>query len=108
MIGGAQTVGALELAEGHPRPQLVRGNWTDLSGPWGFAHDDEDQGVREGWQRQEAPFGRTIVVPFPPESSASGIGEPGFHPVVWYRRAFAAQAQAGERLLLHFGAVDYR
>ena len=54
-------------------------------------------------------FGRTIRVPYPPESPASGIGETGFHPIVWYRRVFTAAPSSGhERLLLHFGAVDYR
>ncbi|HYE99380.1 MAG TPA: glycoside hydrolase family 2 TIM barrel-domain containing protein [Planctomycetota bacterium] len=52
--------------------------------------------------------GSTILVPFAPETPASGIGETGFFQAVWYRRAFAAPALGpGERLLLHFGAVDY-
>jgi beta-galactosidase/beta-glucuronidase len=50
---------------------------------------------------------RTIRVPFPPESTASGIGDPGFHRVLWYRRTFTAPQAPDERLLLHFGAVDY-
>ena len=49
-----------------------------------------------------------IQVPFPFESRASGIGDTGFHPVVWYRREVQATARPGHRLLLHFGAVDYR
>ena len=48
-----------------------------------------------------------VVVPFAPESEMSGIGETGFHPVLWYRRTFTAPATPG-RVLLHFGAVDYR
>ncbi len=93
----------------HPRPQLAREGWSDLRGPWGFAHDDEDRGLAEGWPTQAAPFTRTIIVPFPPESPASGIGETGFHPVVWYRRTFDTTMHGdGKRLLLHFGAVDYR
>ncbi len=93
----------------HPRPQLTRERWTDLCGPWGFASDDSDTGVRDGWVTSPEPFNRTIIVPFPPESRASGIGEPGFHPVVWYRRTFrvAPENRTG-RWLLHFGAVDYR
>ncbi len=76
----------------HPRPQLARAGWSDLRGPWGFAHDDEDRGLAEGWSAHAAPFTRTIIVPFPPESPASGIGETGFHPVVWYRRTFDTTA----------------
>jgi beta-galactosidase/beta-glucuronidase len=95
--------------EGHPRPQLTRERWTSLEGPWGFSHDDADIGLDDGWTTREEPFHRTILVPFAPESQASGIHDTGYHPIVWYRRTFRVDAQdrAG-RLLLHFGAVDYR
>ena len=58
-------------------------------------------------------FAETIQVPYPPESEASGIGATGLHPVVWYRRTLpindlAPNGLNGQRLLLHFGAVDYR
>jgi beta-galactosidase/beta-glucuronidase len=53
-------------------------------------------------------FARTITVPFPPESPSSGIGDQGFHPVVWYRRTFDCRPTPGARVVLHFGAVDYR
>ena len=121
------TVVPLELAERHPRPQLVRARWTELDGAWGFAYDDDDAGLRAGWHHEATPFTRQIIVPFPPESVASGIGDGSFHPIVWYRRTFTyavagnavrrgrrgfrrpATAQAtAERLLVHFGAVDYR
>ena len=95
----------------HPRPQLTRARWTDLCGPWGFAFDPRDAGLDEHWHEREDVFDRTIVVPFPPESPASGIDERGYNPVVWYRRTFRTEdtgVQPGERLLLHFGAVDYR
>ncbi|ACZ23143.1 beta-galactosidase/beta-glucuronidase [Sanguibacter keddieii DSM 10542] len=69
----------------YPRPQLVRERWVDLSGTWGFDHDDADVGLDEGWQHATG-LSREIVVPFPPESPASGIADTGFHPVVWYRR----------------------
>ncbi len=97
------------IAETHPRPQLTRPRWTDLTGTWRFAHDDEDRGLDEGWQGQPGRFTRDIQVPFPPESRLSGVHETGYHPVVWYRRAFAVSPEdrAG-RVLLHFGAVDYR
>jgi len=93
----------------HPRPQLTRPRWTDLGGEWGFAYDDAGRGIDEGWPERAAPFTRTIRVPFPPESSASGVGDTSFHPIVWYRRAFDdPRANDEERLLLHCGAVDYR
>jgi beta-galactosidase/beta-glucuronidase len=65
--------------------------------------------VREGWRDRADVFTRTITVPFPPESSASGIGDPSFHPVVWYRRTFEVPPGLGDkRLILYCGAVDYR
>ncbi len=92
----------------HPRPRLTRDRWIDLNGTWQFAHDDANAGVNERWQDDAGKFRREIVVPFPPESEMSGINDKGFHPILWYRRSFDAQAPAGGRLLLHFGAVDYR
>src|ERR1043165_3252509 len=57
-----------------PRPQMLRESFRDLSGTWGFAHDDADRGLAEGWSDGRA-LPREITVPYPPESPASGIGE---------------------------------
>ena len=93
----------------YPRPQLRRAQWQDLGGPWGFADDDDDVGRRDGWSRDDGPFDATIQVPYPPESALSGIHDPAVHPVVWYRRVVRIDpVGAGRRVLLHFGAVDYR
>lgn len=93
----------------HPQPLLARAGWTDLCGRWGFAHDDDDIGLVEHWQGRADVFTRSIDVPFPPEAPASGIGATGYHPVVWYRRAVAdPRPRPRERVILHFGAVDYR
>jgi hypothetical protein len=61
---------------------MMRDAWADLDGTWSFRHDDADSGIGA---RLHAglPEAREITVPFPPESVASGIAEPGFHPVVW-------------------------
>ena len=101
----------------YPRPQLRRPAWTNLNGEWCFAFDDEDVGLARSWQGASAedlasggsPFDRVITVPFCHQSRLSGIGDTGFHDVVWYARAFEhAPAGDEERLILHFGAVDYR
>jgi hypothetical protein len=53
-------------------------------------------------------WGGTIEVPFAPETPASGVDDQGFHHACWYRRTFEAPAPvSGERLILHFGAVDF-
>lgn len=97
----------------HPRPQLVRDAWTDLCGEWEFAVDDDDRGLAERWfeagDAGDKAFAQTIVVPYPPESTLSGVDDKAFHPVVWYRRSFQTPDVAPDgRLLLHFGAVDYQ
>lgn len=93
---------------GHPQAQFRRPEWTDLRGVWGFAFDDDDRGLQEGWPGRADVFNREILVPFPPESPASGIQERGYHPVVWYRRTFELpEAERGPRLHLTFGAVDF-
>jgi beta-galactosidase/beta-glucuronidase len=93
----------------HPRPQLIRKDWMSLDGAWEFAYDDADRGLDERWQDRAEVYTRTIQVPFPPESAASGISDPAFHSIVWYRRTFQVpEAYASRRLLLHCGAVDYR
>jgi beta-galactosidase/beta-glucuronidase len=104
----------VHAADLHPRPQLVRPAWRSLDGSWDFAHDDADEGRSAGWA-SAFPAARSITVPFPPESEASGIGDSGYHPVVWYRRTLTAadldaagRSAASPRVLLHFGAVDYR
>ena len=94
----------------HPRPQLTRDRWFDLSGEWQFSYDDSDVGLNrcwyQNWLESSGVSERTITVPFPPESSASGIGDTGFHRVLWYRRVFTPPHRPDGRLRLHFGAVD--
>ena len=99
----------------YPRPQFRREAWTNLNGEWRFAFDDGDVGRAEGWQNATAAglegslFDRAITVPFCYQSKLSGIGETDFHDVVWYARTFGhSPGDDDERLLLHFGAVDYR
>ncbi|MBA3424219.1 MAG: glycoside hydrolase family 2 [Rubrobacter sp.] len=99
----------------YPRPQLRRERWTNLNGEWAFAFDDEDVGLAADWQNMAAgglrygdPFDRRIAVPFCYQAKLSGIGDTAFHDVVWYARAFEHDLSEEERLLLHFGAVDYR
>jgi beta-galactosidase/beta-glucuronidase len=98
----------------YPRPQFRRQDWTNLNGEWSFAFDDSNVGLAKSWQdvtpddlsSGNSPFDRRIVVPFCYQSVRSGIGETTFHDVVWYARTF--EHAGAERLLLHFGAVDYR
>ena len=94
----------LDSARGYPRPLLVRDRWTSLNGTWDFAIDAE--GDLED-PRGIAWTGR-ILVPFAPEARASGIGDTSLFRACWYRREADVPPGPGEKLLLHFGAVDYR
>lgn len=110
----------------YPRPQFRRPAWRNLNGQWAFAVDDDDAGVRGRWpevtpadlETPRAPFDRRITVPYCYQSALSGIGETRLHDIVWYARTFgpprtgtagpaATAGPADERVLLHFGAVDY-
>lgn len=87
----------------YPRPQLVRKHWQSLNGAWKFQFDNER---KYGHPTEIQDWPQQIVVPYPPESQASGIGDRGFHNRCWYEREFDILPEGG-RIILHFGAVDY-
>ncbi|MCA2224921.1 glycoside hydrolase family 2 protein [Nonomuraea aurantiaca] len=80
----------------YPRPHFDRSHtWSSLNGEWDFRADAD-----QGWDR-------TITVPFAWETPASGI-EAHWLPVAWYRRRVTVPAGwAGQRIVLHFGAVHH-
>lgn len=93
----------------YPQPQFQREQWMSLNGPWEFEFDDSNTGLAQNWAEANKKFSRTITVPFAFETKKSGIGDTSFHPWVWYRRSVTLPpAWNGKRILLHFGAVDYR
>ncbi|WP_327588533.1 beta-galactosidase [Nonomuraea sp. NBC_00507] len=90
----------------YPRPQFVRDEWQCLNGTWQFERDAGDSGLERGLLGRE--LSGEIVVPFCPEAPLSGIGDPDFHEAVWYRRTVRVpRSWAGQRVLLHFQAVDH-
>jgi beta-galactosidase/beta-glucuronidase len=90
----------------YPRPQFRRDRWANLNGHWDFEIDRGDSGLERGLV--DAPLTRRILVPFAPETALSGIGDTDFLHAVWYRRDVQVPADwAGDRVLLHFGAVDH-
>jgi hypothetical protein len=90
----------------YPRPQMVRPQWQSLNGPWDYALT----GSADNSPPAHFDAGK-ILVPYPYESSLSGVGKPS--PTgqrLWYRRHFTvpdAWRTGGQRVLLHFGAVNW-
>jgi beta-galactosidase/beta-glucuronidase len=90
----------------YPRPQFVRSRWLCLNGEWQFEVDAGDSGLARGLLARE--LSERILVPFCPESTLSGIGNTDFLPAVWYRRTVTIPEDwQGQRVLLHFQAIDY-
>jgi beta-galactosidase/beta-glucuronidase len=89
-----------------PRPQLHRRGWISLDGSWEFAIDDGGT-ISDPRQVQ---WTSTIEVPFAPETPRSGINNTTLFRSCWYRRSIRVPPSADpeSRVLLHFGAVDYK
>jgi beta-galactosidase/beta-glucuronidase len=88
----------------YPRPVMVRPEWQNLNGLWEFQMANPGDPV---------PFNKklssSILVPFPWESALSGVRKQFDSRMAWYRRTFTVTPDwSGKRILLHFGAVDWR
>ncbi len=88
--------------DAYPRPVMMRDQWKNLNGLWDYAITPVNQPAPEVYHGE-------ILVPFPAESSLSGVkkqvGEENF---LWYERTFNIPPEwEGRDILLHFGAVDW-
>jgi len=104
MTSYAATIDTANVLGEYPRPQMVRTNWMNLNGIWQFQSTTSlDEAVPE----KGAKLSSKILVPFPVESAISGIMT--HYDKMWYRRTFNVPSEwAGQRVLIHFGAVDYQ
>ena len=87
----------------YPRPQMVRENWTSLNGTWSYA-------ITSRRDPQPVSWDGDILVPFCVDSALSGVKK-ALSPEdrLWYRRTLSVPgAWEGQRVILHFGAVDWR
>jgi hypothetical protein len=97
---------ALDAPSQHPRPDWTR-PWLNLNGPWRFAFDPEDAGIRDGWAKGN-DYIQTITVPYPWQSPLSGIARPDYQGIAWYERDITLPAELpAPRVFLVFGAVDW-
>lgn len=120
----SQTIDNEPILGEHPRPTMVRNNYTMLNGWWDYAicscpealetlqaHTDSYDALLELLAHQAVPaFSESkIRVPFSPETMLSGV-EHVLQPneLLWYRRAIELpKSRDDERILLHFEAIDW-
>lgn len=101
----AEKVNAANVHPEYPRPQMVRQNWVNINGLWNFSIVP-----KQSSETMPAAFDGQILVPFAVESALSGVGKTvGKDSVLWYQRNidFAPKLK-DQRVLLHFGAVDWK
>ena len=87
----------------YPRPQLKRARWVNLNGQWNYAIKDLQSG-------EPTSFDGKILVPYPIESSLSGVGKTLTKDnILWYNRTFTIpSAWKGKNVKLNFGGVDWK
>lgn len=98
-----QQVSPANVHKEYPRPQMVRKNWKNLNGLWEYAIVPKDAAP-------PSQYNGKILVPYPVESALSGVKR-SLQPTeeLWYKtRIQQPVAKPGERVLLHFGAVDWQ
>ncbi len=101
MTSFAKDVDPQNVLPEYPRPQMQRSDWMNLNGIWQFQTGTGQSETMPGGQ-----LSGSILVPFPVESAISGVME--HYSRLWYRRSFEVPASwEGQRIILHFGAVDY-
>lgn len=87
----------------YPRPIMERTEWKNLNGLWDYA-------IIEKGKHAPSVFDGKILVPFAVESSLSGVAKTvGAEKEFVYRRSFEVPSSwKGKKVLLHFGAVDWK
>ena len=87
----------------YPRPQLTRQRWLNLNGVWAYTGRSRDTALTA--PPKPTAYDEKILVPYPTESALSGIKR--HDEQMWYRKVFHVPGTwRGQRVLLHFGAVD--
>ena len=87
----------------YPRPQIERKEWMNLNGPWKYAirnKDELDPDEYDGY----------ILVPFPLESSLSGVMKnlSATDIIIYEKTVTIPKEWEGKQIVLNFGAVDWK
>lgn len=99
----SETVNPKQVLPEYPRPQMVRGEWSNLNGEWEYA-------IRAKGGVEPTAYDGNILVPFAVESSLSGVQKTvGTDNELWYKRTFDIPSSwKNKNIILNFGAVDWK
>lgn len=99
----SETVNLKQVLPEYPRPQMVRGEWSNLNGEWEYA-------IRAKGGVEPTAYDGNILVPFAVESSLSGVQKTvGTDNELWYKRTFDIPSSwKNKNIILNFGAVDWK
>lgn len=99
----AESVDPDNVLPEYPRPIMERSEWKNLNGLWQYAVVDRGSAL-------PTEFEGDILVPFAIESSLSGVGRRinDRNELVYQRTFTVPSAWKNKRVLLHFGAVDWK
>ncbi len=99
----ADLIGPSDPLPEYPRPMMTRPKWINLNGIWEF--QELEANYAPLFQKK---LKDEILVPFPWESALSGIRKQFSGQRAVYRRTFTIPEDwKSERIILHFGAVDW-
>lgn len=98
----AESVSPNNVWQEYPRPIMERSAWINLNGLWNYS-------ITSTGVNSPQTFEGEILVPFAVESSLSGVQKKlSKDDLLWYEREFTIPDNwKKDKVLLHFGAVDW-